>query len=140
MSKVEITVIVDTDKLRGQAPGKIKDRTIIVMTDNQSDSYYDDPTSENYKDKLHTMVNMGDNLEWSIEALNGGDNVSFVDCQGDDLLNLFKTKPEKEEGTKKFKAQVRTDLTVKTKVWYTFDIELDGVQYSWDPWGETRNP
>lgn len=140
MSKVEITVTVDTDKLRGQAPGEIQDRTIIVMTDNQPDSYYDNPTSANYRDKLHTMCNKDDNFEWSIEALNGKDDVTFVNCLGDDLLNLFKTKPQKEEGTKKFKAQVKDSFSAQVCVWYSFDILLDGIQYSWDPNGEVRWP
>lgn len=140
MSKVVINVTVDTDKLKGQSSGEIQDRSIIVMTDNQDDSYYDDETDKKFKDKIHTMCDMGDKFEWNIEALNGKDEVTFIDCKGDDLLNLYKTKPEKEKGTKKFKANVKDVLTVHTKVWYTFDILFEGNQYSWDPMGEGRQP
>lgn len=140
MSKITVKTVVDTEKLRKEQPGEIQDRSIIVMSDGQNDSTYDDATKNNYQDKLHSLFNMGDTVEWTIEALNGKDNVEFVAVKGDDLTKLFKNKPEKEKGNKKWMTHVKTGLTVKTKTWYTFSFQFEGETYSWDPYGETRTP
>lgn len=141
MSKVKTKITVDTDKLKNEKPGMIQDRSIIVMIDESgaTDSYYDDPTENNYKDKLHTFVDWNDDREWSIEALNGKDDVVFTDMDCPDELNLFQSKPVKD-GMKKIKVKVKAKLEVHTNIWYTFKIEFEGNEYTWDPDDEARIP
>ncbi len=140
MSKITVKTVVDTEKLRNEKPGEIQDRSIVVMSDGQKDSYYDDPTKNNYQDKLHSFFDMGDKVEWTIEALNGKDDVEFTAVKGDDLTKLFDKKPEKEKGKKKWKTHIKTGLKVKTKTWYTFSFTYEGETYFWDPTGESRHP
>ncbi len=140
MSKITVKTVVDTEKLRNEKPGEIQNRSIVVMSDGQSDTTYDDPTKNNYKDKIHSLFNMGDTVEWTIEALNGKDDVEFVAVKGDDLTKLFDKKPEKEKGKKKWMTHVKKGLTVKTKTWYTFTFQFEDEKYFWDPEGETRYP
>lgn len=142
---VEISVVVDTDKLLQLYPngGHIDDRTIVKMSDNQPDSYYDDSNGDQYHDKLHTLVDMDDDIFWTIEARNKTTHLIFDSAQGE-LLTLFNEAP-KAVGPKdqaKFTAKVKTGLKKKVKLWYTFTFKIDGDdrKWDWDPVGESRQP
>jgi len=138
MAKVEITITVDTEKLKKEKPGEIKDRSIVVMTDNQKDSYYDDPTKNDYKDKLHTMVDPGDEIEWTIVAKNGSHSLSLDQCDGSDIGKIFNGNPQHEKVHKKMKVEVKPGVGPNTKAWYSYTFTFNNEKYSWDPVIETR--
>lgn len=142
MSKKATTKItVDTDKLRNEKPGKIQDRSIVVMKDESGDNdyKYKDSTDKNYKDNLIQKVDQGADREWTIEATNKKDDVSFVKFVAKNPLELYTEIPVKE-GAKKVKTKIKKGITVHTEIQYTFYIKFDEKEYFWDPMDETRKP
>lgn len=139
--KATTKIIVDTDKLRGKPAGKIEDRSIIVMKDTTgaTDYSYENPTDKDFKDKLVQLVDKDADREWTIEALNGKDDVSFTGFDGPDALNLYIKTPEKD-GKNKMKTKVKGAFSGKVNIWYTFKIEFEGKVYFWDPADENRPP
>jgi len=145
-NKVLISVVVDTDKLVSEFPkgGKVENRGLIVMSDNQPDSSYTDSHGGLYKDKLHTMVDWDDDMIWTISALNGKDKLVFSKCDGPTLTDLLTGMPQADASDKaKWNAKVKNKLTAKYKPWYTFYFHLkndDTNIWFWDPSEENRIP
>lgn len=148
MSNVKIDITVDTEKLQAQFPkgGEITDRTIVVMTDDQTDSIYKDSDGGKYKDKLTSAADPGDNIFWEINAKNGKDKLVLIKCnESAELSDMLAEQPTKieDKGKKKWKAKLKDGLGKSVAGFYTYKFAFEGEtskNWEWDPTITTRPP
>lgn len=145
MSNPVIKVKVKTSTLLSEQPrgGKLSNRSIVIMDDNQPDSKYDDSDGGKYKDKLHTYINRGDDIYWEISDADGSNVLEMTECQYDaNFLKLLIAAPQPVAGNKsQWMAQVKTDATggLSSKYTYSFCLKSNPrVIWTWDPYIESR--
>lgn len=145
MSNPVIKVKVKTSTLLSEQPrgGKLSNRSIVIMDDNQSDSKYDDDQGGKYKDKRRTMFSPGDDIYWEISDADGSNVLEMTDCKYDaNFLKLLVAAPQPVAGNKsQWMAQVKPDAPRGMSAWYTFSFCLKSnlrVTWIWDPYIESR--
>lgn len=136
---VNIKILVNTERLVAQLPrgGHITDRTIVVMEDNQSDSYYEDSNNEMYKDKLVSYCDAGDTINWDIKTTDGKNNLVLVDCnESDDFSNMMADQPHKKTDSDDWTAQLKPRIMKGESGFYTYKFAFKSdlnTKWDWDP-------